>query len=172
MRHEMMNYAAAQIIRQHTPQTSNQKWIALTGNSHANTFKGVAGLAELEGAVGLRVQDVAPGTGQGIRPDAGYIDTKAFPAYVDSVLKNDLVLDIEIPGRVTSAHSLTHTQLAEKLPKSGMYTFDNSPQSGPLLVHRSHSEELIKTPFFFLKRYENLHHLLDDLKKMGLKNAP
>lgn len=189
VRHEMMNYAAAQIIRQHTPQTSNQKWIALTGNSHANTFKGVAGLAELEGAVGLRVQDVAPGTGQGIRPDAGYIDTKAFPAYVDSVLKNDLVLDIEIPGRVTSAHSLTHTQLAEKLPKSGMYTFDNSPQSGPLLVHRSHSEELIKTPFFFdadgrfyidrpnwphlhLKRYENLHHLLDDLKKMGLKNAP
>lgn len=188
VRHEMMNYAAAQIIRQHTPQTSNQKWIALTGNSHANTYKGVAGLAELEGAVGLRVQDVAPGTGQGIRHDAGYIDTGAFPFYEDSVLKNDLVMDIEIPGRVTSAHSMTPSQLAEKLPKAGMYTFDNSPQSGPLLVHRSHNKELIKTPLIFdaegrfyldrptwprlhLKRYENLNPMISDLNAMGLTNA-
>jgi len=42
-------------------QTVNgsHKWVALVGNSHANTFQGIPGLAELTGVPGLRVQDVA-----------------------------------------------------------------------------------------------------------------
>lgn len=189
IRHEMLNYAASQIIRKDASQTESHKWIALTGNTHANTYKGVPGLAELEGAVGLRVQDVAPGTSQGIRPDTGYIDAPVFRIYDYSFLKNDWVLDIEVPGKKISPISLSPAKLEEKLPTEGMYTFENISPRGPLIIHRSRSAELQQTPFIFnedgtfhidranwptlhLKHYEDLNDMLNDLKEMGLKRVP
>ena len=188
-RHEMLSYGASQIIRKHTPQASGQKWIALTGNSHANTYKGVPGLAEIEGAVGLRVQDVTPGTSQGIRPDTGFIDIPVFRIYDYSLLKNDLVLDIEIPGTPIGLKARALAELEIKLPTAGMYTFEKISPRGPLLVHRSRSGELLQTPFGFdddgkfyidrpgwqgihLKRYEDLNILINDLKTFLVRQVP
>lgn len=183
-RHEMFSYGASQIIHQHMAQTKGHKWIALTGNSHTNTFKGVPGLAELEGAVGLRVQDVTPGTGQGIRPDNGFIEYNPMHTYDYSFLKNDLVLDIEIPGVKPSLPPLSNTRLDEKLPTPGMYTFENMTSLGPVLIYRSRHGQLIETPFTFdsdgkfyidqpdlpsihQKRYEDLNDMLRDLNTIG-----
>ena len=187
-RHEMFSYGASQIIRKHTTQTGGHKWIALTGNSHANTFNAVPGLAELEGAVGLRVKDVAPGTGQGIRPDNGYIEHNPLRIYDYAFLKNDLVLDIETPGRAPETPPLSITRLAEKLPDPGMYTFENKTSLGPVLIHRSASGPIIETPFTFdsdgkfymdrpewpnihLKRYADLNDLLRDLHAKSMRKV-
>ena len=187
-RHEMLSFGASQIIRKHTPQASGQKWIALTGNSHANAFKGVPGLAEIEGAVGFRVQDVPPGTGQGIRPDTGFIDIPVFRIYDYSLLKNDLVLDVEIPGTPIGLRPRPLSELEIKLPTAGMYTLEKISPRGPLLVHRSRSGELLQTPFSFdddgkfyidrpswqgihLKRYEDVNTMINDLKTFLVKQV-
>ena len=187
-RHEIFSFGASQIIRKHTAQTGGHKWIALTGNSHANTFKAVPGLAEIEGAVGLRVQDVAPGTGQGIRPDSGYIEHNPLRIYDYAFLKNDLVLDIEVPGTTPAPPPLSNIRLAEKLPEPRMYTFENATSLGPMLIHRSNQGLLIETSFTFesdgrfhinqpewpsihQKRYQDLNNMLADLHKLGMRRV-
>ena len=188
IRHEMFSYGSSQTIRKNTLQAEQKKWIALTGNSHANSFKGVPGLAELEGAVGLRVQDVPPGTGQIIKPDTGFIEYD--PANINdySYLKNDWLIHIEIPGAPTSTAPLTHKQLTESLHTPGMYTFENQSPQGPIIIHRARTGELIQTPFVFdstgafhierpswpsihQKSYTDLNHLLDDLTAMYMQRA-
>ena len=188
VRHELFSYGSSQIIRNTTPQTGPQKWIALTGNSHANTFKGVPGLAELENAVALRVQDVLPGTGQGIKPDTGFIEHSPLRTHRFAFLKNDWVLDIEIPGASPFPAPLTREQLATMLHTPGMYTFENQSPHGPLIIHHARTGELVETPFFFdstgafhIKRaiwqnihqkpYIDLNHLIADLADLQMKRA-
>lgn len=56
-RQQMMNFYAHLIIEADQAARGPGKWVALVGNTHANTFHGVPGLAETEGAIGLRVED-------------------------------------------------------------------------------------------------------------------
>jgi hypothetical protein len=56
-RGQVLNYLACKHIAQHQ---SSGRWIALVGNSHANTFKGVPGIAEMSGAVTVAVNDEKP----------------------------------------------------------------------------------------------------------------
>ncbi|MDB6141480.1 MAG: type effector HopAC1, partial [Pseudomonas sp.] len=61
-RQQMMNFFASRTISKHQAVMGSHKWIALVGNSHANTFqKIVPGVAELEQGIGVRVLDVGPG---------------------------------------------------------------------------------------------------------------
>lgn len=184
-RHKMMSYFAAQVIEAHQAQVGSHKWIALTGNSHANTFKGVPGLAELEGAIGLRIDDAMPGTGRGAKHDPGIVTYNPMVVYDHSFLKNDLLLDIEIPDTKPYFTALTPPQLDAKLPQKGMFYLENEPSLGPLIIHRSNNDELMQTPFktdangeFFIdrpnwvsihqKRYTLMNDLLNDLHIMGM----
>jgi len=73
-RQEMMNYYAHRIIALDQATRGASKWVALVGNSHANTFMGVPGMAELEGVIGLRVQDIEIGQPGIISADTGLTD--------------------------------------------------------------------------------------------------
>jgi hypothetical protein len=58
LRGRMFSYFAQAVIRHHQGKTDparGHKWIALVGNTHTNTYQGVPGLAELTGAIGLRI---------------------------------------------------------------------------------------------------------------------
>lgn len=186
IRHEILSYGGAKIIRKTTPFGEGQKWIALTGNTHANTFKGVAGLSELEGAVGLRVEDAPPRTGRGIRPDIGLVDLSPAKIYDYACLKNDLVLDIELPYAIPHRPPRTQDQLSAALPTAGMYTLDNDPLLGPMIIHRSRIGEILRTPILFapdgtlhierevwpsvhLKPYSNLTDMIYDLNAIRME---
>lgn len=56
-RQQMMNFYAHLVIEADQAARGPGKWVALVGSSHANNFHGVTGLAETEGAIGLRVED-------------------------------------------------------------------------------------------------------------------
>lgn len=149
VRHEMMNYGASKIIREHHKTEGTHQWIALVGNTHANTFRGVPGLAELEGVVGLRIEDVMPGTSQGIRHDRGIVDAAPGTKGQYSLLKNDWLLSIETPIKGPHPPPLPDAILAKRLPHYGMYLFENNPELGPIFIHRAQNGDMVRTPFIF-----------------------
>ena len=187
-RHELMNYGAHQIISKNIAKEGQHRWIALVGNTHANHYKGVPGLAELQNSVGLRIEDVSPGTGLEIRPDVGFIDYPSIRNSETSLLKNDWLLRIETPNKAPHPPTLANPHMLEKLHKPGMYTFENVPVLGPFLVYRSSDEKLLKTPFIFetrgtfhinmpnrplihKKSYIALNHLFIDLAAIGMQRG-
>lgn len=185
----LFSYGASQIIRNHQAQTGSHKWIALVGNSHANAHQGVPGLAELEGAISLRVADVKPGSHQGITVDRGGVGKTDFIGSNVAFMKNDFLLEVEIPDARQKRAPLTEPQLEQTLPETGQYLFDIDHQHWPELIHRSRSGELLRTPLqtdaegklyierptwehIHQKRYEQLDGLMNDLKAYGLIIVP
>ncbi|MFW0757950.1 membrane-targeted effector domain-containing toxin [Pseudomonas sp. H11T01] len=134
-RQKMMNYFAHQVISADQIARGPHRWVALMGNSHANTFAGVAGVSELEGSIGLRIESVRPDELAGIKADPGVSD-EARPGQDAGFAKNDLLLQIKTPQSVILAK-----RLEEGLPDAGMYTLSISTDQA-LLVHRSSDIEI------------------------------
>lgn len=87
-RQSMMNYFAHRIISIDQATRGQSKWVALVGNTHANNFMGTPGLAELQGAIGLRVEDVEIGQPRRIGTDPGLaLDLDGAPVLVRSDLR-------------------------------------------------------------------------------------
>ncbi|MBF8721620.1 membrane-targeted effector domain-containing toxin [Pseudomonas guariconensis] len=89
-RQRMMNFFAHRVIQADQARRGTTKWLALVGNTHANTFEGVPGLSELQGTLGLRVQDVEITQPRTIAPDAGFEDSfdgQTYPVTSDLLLK-------------------------------------------------------------------------------------
>ncbi|MFP3515904.1 membrane-targeted effector domain-containing toxin [Pseudomonas sp. SIMBA_077] len=185
-RYEMFSYFASRVIRTHVAKTGGHKWIALTGNTHANTFEGVPGLSELEGAVGIRVIDVPANNKVHVRQDISDLITPAFGADI-IFMKNDYWLEVNMRGADAKKVALTAGEIAAKLDEPGAYLFNNSPQ-GAQLIHRSNSNDIVHTPLqttesgqFFIerqhweyvhqKRYINIRELKQDLYITGLHSV-
>lgn len=180
-RYETFSYFASRTIGAHQARTGGHKWIALTGNSHANTFQGIPGLAELLGTVGVRISDTAPGLSLGMRMDIGEIlpPLMAYESY--QFLKNDYWLQIDIPGTKPKLPALYMAQTNNRLKDPGYFRFENSSTKGAELIHRSGNHEIIHTPLqtdpggqLFIerenwltihnKRYDTLKDLIHDLQ--------
>jgi hypothetical protein len=129
-RQKMMNFFARQVIGADQTARGAHRWVALVGNSHANTYGGVAGISELEGSIGLRIESVGPDELGGIKVDPGVSD-EAASGRAAGFAKNDLLLQIPTPKSVILAQ-----RLEDGLPIPGTYTLSTSTGE-PLLVHRS-----------------------------------
>lgn len=181
-RQKMMNYFARSIIRSDQAMRGAHKWVALMGNSHSNTFEGVAGVSELEEAIGIRAEDVAEGTSTGIEPDPGKILPLGDSAFDRSALaRGDLRLRMESPWTAQ-----TKSEIEALLSRQGMYTLKLQPRM-TFLVHRSRSNTLVRTliesdngryyierpswPSVSGKRYDSMKALLQALDEMGLTLA-
>lgn len=179
-RQKMMNYFARLMIRADQSARGAHKWVALMGNSHSNTFDGVAGVSELEEAIGIRVEDVAEGTSRGIEVDPGRILPLGGTAHDRSALvRGDLRLQIETPW---TAHTMTEFETL--LPRHGMYSLKQQPNL-TFIVHRSRSRELVRTvidtdgkhfsierpgwPSVSGKRYPSMKALLQALDDLGMQ---
>jgi hypothetical protein len=180
-RQKMMNFFARSTIRSDQAMRGAHKWVALMGNSHSNTFKNIAGVSELEEAIGIRVEDVAEGSSTGIEPDPGKVlhfgDNLSGKA---ALVKGDLRLQMETPWTAQSM-----SEIETLLPRYGMYTLKQQP--GLLfLVHRSRTKALVRTlieiddagryyierpnwPSVNEKRYDSIKELLQGLDNMGLR---
>ncbi|MGZ7455412.1 membrane-targeted effector domain-containing toxin [Pseudomonas sp. Ma2-10] len=129
-RQKMMNFFARQVIGADQTARGAHRWVALVGNSHTNTYAGVAGVSELEGSIGLRIESVGPDELGGIKFDPGVAD-QPRPGQAAGFAKNDLLLQIPTPKSVILAQ-----RLEDGLPRPGTYTLSTSTGE-PFLVHRS-----------------------------------
>ncbi|WP_433738865.1 membrane-targeted effector domain-containing toxin [Pseudomonas putida] len=120
------------------------KWVVLTGPESTNTFRGLAGISELEGGIGLRIDEVNPGEGQDVAIDTGIDmaspiqDNGAIRGAVET-LHADLHLQIEAPAVIRTAQ-----QTARLLYRRGMYLFEKS-EGVYTLVHRNQQDTIVRT---------------------------
>lgn len=141
----MANHLTNEIMFTDKILNGHGKWLILTGPESTNTFRGLAGLAELEGGIGVRIEDVNPGQGQRLEIDPG-IDVDRGPFFTDDntrgtadTLQADLRLQVEAP-------QLTRTDeyLQRLLYRKGMYLFEKAGDAYTL-VHRGTSGSLVRT---------------------------
>jgi hypothetical protein len=184
LRIEMMNYFAHTVIRADQAALGNGKWIALVGNAHANTFQGVPGLAELEGAIGLRVEDVALGQPHGFAPDPG-LDTINALGRPAGRVTSDLRLQTEVAGLKPPTTGAS-TSVDSRLSRVGTFIIQRTAGKAELL-HRSANGSIVRTPIksdggrLFIerpkwtqisgRRFNSLEGLITALHMIGLKQV-
>ncbi|MDD0970390.1 MULTISPECIES: membrane-targeted effector domain-containing toxin [Pseudomonas] len=122
------------------------KWVALTGVENTNTFRGFAGISELEGGIGLRIEEVDPGQGERWTVDPGIEMEKGPSPEIGNMLGTvdtlhaDLRLQMEAPPVMRNEQ-----QISRLLTRPGMYVFEQS-EGDYTMVHRSQNEMIVRTP--------------------------
>ncbi|WP_323150659.1 membrane-targeted effector domain-containing toxin [Pseudomonas glycinae] len=182
----MTNHLTADIMFIDKNLNDVGKWVVLTGVENTNTFRGVAGISELEGGIGLRIEEVDPGLGERVSPDPG-IDIERGPHSETLVQRGtfdthyvDALVQLE-----AAPVSRSELQIHRLLYRAGMYVFERS-QGTYRLFHRSVNGEIVQTPVqtfadgrYYIDRpswgpvhrvpYDNLEQLSSALKQMGLQ---
>lgn len=156
-RQQMMNFYAHQVIQADLALRGPGKWVALVGDSHANNFQGVSGLAETEGAIGLRVEDAS-----GIRQDRFDVDTgseKLDKQGKPFKLRSDLRMRATLAPAQGPAFMRPPRDLELLLSRPGDYTIDNFTGDG-YVVSRGRDMSLRRTRilregnFYYVQRPE------------------
>ncbi|MHC8383454.1 membrane-targeted effector domain-containing toxin [Pseudomonas sp. LB3P14] len=179
-RQKMMNFYAHTVIEADQTARGPHNWVALMGNSHSNTYEGVAGVSELEGVVGLRAEDVAEGQSKGIEPDPGKSLSDQMGKN-EALVKGDLRLQVETPWYTRST-----SEIERILSRPGMYTLKKELR-GTDLVHRGRDNAIVQTEIHFEsgrvyierpawptvheKRFDSVEALLKALDQRGMKLA-
>ncbi|MBI3907624.1 MAG: membrane-targeted effector domain-containing toxin [Pseudomonas fluorescens] len=176
-RHKMMNYFAKIIIEADQAARGPHRWIALVGNTHSNTWEGVAGVSELEGGIGLRVKSAEVAQPTSIEQDPGESGTSRTDN-TEFIIKNDLLLQVESPEL---ARELV---LEAALNQPGMFSIEKYGNQLEL-VHRTRDGSLVRTLIHSdatgvcierpqwgsinNKQFASLADLSDALRRNGLK---
>lgn len=138
-RQRMMNFYASRTIERHQQAVGPHNWIALVGNTHANTYQQtVPGLAELQGAIGIRVFDAPAGQGHRANIDPGELGKTLLGR--ESMVKCDLRMAVEIPAPSTALNTP-----AQRLRQPGQYLIDSSDLERPCIWHRSRDGNVFQT---------------------------
>lgn len=186
-RQQMMNYFASRTIRQHQSVMGKHRWVALVGNTHSNIYKTVPGLAELEGAIGIHLVDVAPGNSKGIRVDNGVFSRSPMKKS-EGFVKGDFRIDVEIPGTPVWPAPLEKPTLDQRLPRVGTFVLESESETAHMIAHRSRDNAIHLTPVQFnaegkafverptwealhLKTYESVEALMLALQRHGLERV-
>lgn len=182
----MTNHLTADIMFMDKTLNDVGKWVVLTGVENTNTFRGVAGISELEGGIGLRIEEVDPGLGERVSQDPG-IDIERGPHSETLIQRGtfdthyvDALVQLE-----AAPVSRSELQIHRLLYRAGMYVFERS-QGAYRLFHRSVNGEIVQTPVqtfadgrYYIDRpswgsvhrvpFNNLEQLSGALKQMGLQ---
>lgn len=71
LRQKLFSYYAFRTIQARNALPPGGKWVALMGNTHAGSYKGIPGIADLEGVTAIRIVDAGPGQGTHMTVDPG-----------------------------------------------------------------------------------------------------
>ncbi|MHC8368402.1 membrane-targeted effector domain-containing toxin [Pseudomonas sp. ZT5P21] len=141
----LTNHMTSEIMFSDQTLNGPNKWVLLTGAENTNTFRGLAGISELEGGIGLRVEEVSPGEGQGVSVDPG-IEIDRGPFIANDVTRGtfdtfhaDLRVQMEAPPV-----SRTPLQTSNLLYRKGMYLFEKADDTYTL-VHRNQQGLIVET---------------------------
>ncbi|MNF39317.1 Dermonecrotic toxin [compost metagenome] len=175
---KMFNFYASKAIQADQQLNGPTRWVALVGESHANTFNGVPGLSEMNKTIGLRIADVQPGSTVGIGIDPGETRLISSISGKKAFVKNDLLLTMSTKPAPS---------LADRLPLASMFTLVQT-EGREVLVHRSRTGELVRTPIdkgasgvriirpkwvtISNRWYPSMTDLLAALRVIGLRQMP
>lgn len=174
VRQQRMNYYAHELMRTAPPEG---KWVALVGNTHSDRYLQALGLADLEGVVSLRAEDVPFSVAAGIEPDEGVIvprtDRRSLLVRID--------LRLRVPNRRPGVN--LDKSVETRLAARGSFLIAQRGQDLEML-HRSRAGEIVRTPVvraygrFVIHRdqwpqvsgraYASLERLIAALQAMGL----
>lgn len=184
---ERFSWFSTRVIQANQTKNGNQNWVALVGSTHSNTFKGIPGIAEIENALGVRIDDVAPGTGRGWSRDKGIVTANASNKSENYMLRTDLNLTMEVPASRYILKSYTPVQLNTLLKTPGLYVFDNYLPQGPTLIHRAPDQTLVHTvlqldgskiyldipslPGLHQQRFDDIPVLMERLTSLNMRLA-
>ncbi|WP_064118943.1 dermonecrotic toxin domain-containing protein [Pseudomonas fluorescens] len=121
------------------------KWIALIGAENTNNFRGLPGISELRGGIGLRIEEAFPAEEPGVAIDPGLkvargpFDNGTMTRDAFDILYADLRLQIEAPEPIWNEATLDHL-----LHRNGMYLFEKS-QNDYRLVRRNSFGTIART---------------------------
>lgn len=122
------------------------KWVALINAQNTNNFRGLPGISELKGGIGLRIEEASasenPGVSidPGIRVDRGPFDNGASTRDSFDYLYADLRVQIDAPSVTWNEQSLSRL-----LHRNGMYMFEKT-QNGYTLIRRNSTGSIVRTP--------------------------
>jgi len=159
------------------------KWVVLTDQENLNTFRGMPGISEMQGGIGLRIEEVLPANKLLIEADRG-IDVERTlvpqPATGSSdTLFADLSLQMPLP-----LLERTPEELNRLLFRQGMFTFAKSNDDWTL-IHRGRDGRIARTlvertaagqylinrplwPEVHQVPYTNIEEMSRALKRMGM----
>lgn len=187
-RQQMFSYFASRTVRKHQEVMGAHKWIALVGNTHANTFeKIIPGLAELEGGIGVRVIDVLPGKGRGTLIDQGELLVDSM-RHEQSFIKSDFRVEMETLRPAIAPRPLQPLTAEQRLTRPGMFLLEDDGNGGHTIVHRSKDKALhstpvqvntegklyverVRWPLINLKPFDDIPALIVGLQTMNLKRV-
>ncbi|WP_445261177.1 membrane-targeted effector domain-containing toxin [Pseudomonas sp. RA_35y_Pfl2_P32] len=121
------------------------KWVVLTDQENLNTFRGMPGISEMQGGIGLRIEEVRPQesllfeTDRGIEVGRGFATQPEFTDGNVDTLHADLSLQMPLP-----LLARTPEQLSRMLFRQGMFTFETS-NGNWTLIHRSRDGQVVRT---------------------------
>ncbi|MBD8669026.1 membrane-targeted effector domain-containing toxin [Pseudomonas lurida] len=182
----MFSYFANEVITQDQLAHGPHRWAALVGNSHTDTYLGIPGVANMQGAISLHVNDVALSQPVGLRAGRWETAHKAMRPDEWVALRSDFALDVAVAGHKPS-DAFTPADRS-RLTQTGYFLIDRPTPAQTLLIHRSRTGEIVTTPIqvdetgrFFVDRWEPLrseryvyqYQLIHALQEfMGLRPAP
>jgi hypothetical protein len=179
------NYLTHTIIQANEAYNGPGKWVVLTGQENTNTFRGVAGISEMEGGIGLRIEKVRPDQNLHIEVDYG-IEVSRNVAPGQPQMRGDsdtLYADISLQ-MPTPAIQRTPEEINRLLFRNGMFTIERADETWTL-IHRSRTNQIVRTMIertadggFLINRpawtdvhqvnYPNIVSLERALSRMGL----
>lgn len=121
------------------------KWVVLTDQENINTFRGMAGISEIQGGIGLRIEEVLPEQHLLIESDRGIEVGRGFTTQPDHVsgeydtLYADLSLQMPLP-----LLERTPAELNRLLFRQGMFTFEKVDGTWTL-IHRGRDRHIART---------------------------
>jgi hypothetical protein len=142
----MSTYLTNDIMTGDVYLNSPGKWIVVTDAHNTNTFRGLLGISELKGAIGLRIDEVGIGEELGVDVDPGIeVPRGSSPGGTvrqgnPDLLRADLRLKVQAPELAWSEETLENL-----LYRRGMYLFEKAGDSYTL-IHRSKQGMLQRTP--------------------------
>lgn len=142
----MSTYLTNDIMTGDVYLNSPGKWIVVTDAHNTNTFRGLLGISELKGAIGLRIDEVGIGEELGVDVDPGIeVPRGSSPGGTvrqgnPDLLRADLRLNVQAPELAWSEETLENL-----LYRRGMYLFEKAGDSYTL-IHRSKQGMLQRTP--------------------------
>lgn len=98
LRQQVFSYYASRVLSARRALSGAGKWVALVGNTHASTYKGIPGLAQLEDVLAIRVVDAGAGqeTGMTVDPGEYFLPSMGRP---DGVVMADWRLALKVRER-------------------------------------------------------------------------
>jgi hypothetical protein len=184
-RQSVKTYLTHTIMQATQARNGGGKWVVLTDQESTNTFRGMAGISETEGGIGLRIEEVRPDQNPHLDIDHGIDIGRDFTEATTQMLGNVDTLYADISLQLpTQVIQRTSKQIDQLLFRQGMFTIERSDET-LTLIHRSRTNQIVRTMIertadggFLINRpawtsvhqvtYANLISLVHALNRMGL----